>query len=267
MDLKELRAKKGLTQKEAADAVGISPRAWQYYETGEREMKVSVAEKIADYFLVEKKKPIDRISELIDYLDIPIARFESESGLSNNSINMAIKRRTNVQAETLNKIIESFPMVNAEWLYSGKGDMINSRPPAITDHEGVPYYDVDFMGGFDLVFNQHKVEPSFYIDYAPYNNTDAWINVVGKSMSPFISHGDLVAIKKLETWREFIPYGEIYAIVTEEFRTIKIVTASEDPEMLKLIPYNKSTEFVSQDIPKKLINQMYAVKGSIKKFF
>ncbi|MEQ8624492.1 MAG: hypothetical protein RJQ00_06540 [Vicingaceae bacterium] len=64
-----------------------------------------------------------------------------------------------------------------------------------------------------------------------------------------------------------INLGEIYAIVTNEFRTIKIVTESDNKENLTLIPYNKSQEFVNQEIPKSLIQQMYAVKGSIKKFF
>lgn len=142
-----------------------------------------------------------------------------------------------------------------------------SYSPKLTENRGVPYYDVDFTGGFDLVFNEQNVKPSYFINYEPYNKADAWINVVGKSMSPFISHGDLVAIKKLENWRDFMPYGEIYAIITTEHRTIKIVTAHENNDLLTLIPYNKSPEFISQSIPKKLITNIYAVKGSIKKFF
>tara|TARA_A100000164_G_scaffold364480_1_gene382823 strand:+ start:667 stop:1308 length:642 start_codon:yes stop_codon:yes gene_type:complete len=139
--------------------------------------------------------------------------------------------------------------------------------PKISEHKGVPYYDVDFHGGFDAVFNDQTVSPSYYIDFPPYNDCDAWINVTGKSMSPFISHGDIAALKLLRNWQVFFPKGEVYAIYTEEHRTIKIVTEGKDDEHLTLIPYNKSREFVEQQIPKSIIKQMFRVNGSIKKFF
>lgn len=142
-----------------------------------------------------------------------------------------------------------------------------SFKPTISENKGSPYYDVDFVGGFDLVVNNQSVNPSFYIDFLPYNDCDCWVNVTGKSMSPFISHGDIVALKKVENWREFLLFGEIYAIVTSEFRTIKIVGKSELIDHFKLIPYSKSHEFSEQDLPIKLIDYVYRVKGCLKKFF
>lgn len=45
--LKDLRVRKGMTQQEIADAVGVSPSAWGMYESGERvprdEIKISIA--------------------------------------------------------------------------------------------------------------------------------------------------------------------------------------------------------------------------------
>ena len=139
--------------------------------------------------------------------------------------------------------------------------------PEISDQHGVPYYDVDFHGGFDIVLNDQTVRPSYYIDFPPYNHADAWINVTGKSMSPFISHGDIAALKKLSDWRTFFPVGEVYAIYTEEHRFIKIVTEGKDEDHFTLISYNKSKEFIDQQIPKKVIREMFRVLGSIKKFF
>lgn len=139
--------------------------------------------------------------------------------------------------------------------------------PSISQDRGAPYYDVDFIGGFDMIFNEQNIAPTFYIDFPPYNDADAWINVTGKSMSPFISHGDIAAIKRLDTWMDFIPFGEIYAVVTDEHRTIKTVTAGKDDDHFALVPHNQSREYVEQQIPKKIINHMYRVKGTIKKFF
>ena len=142
-----------------------------------------------------------------------------------------------------------------------------STHPVVSTSKGAPYYDVDFIGGFDLVTNNQTIEPTFFIDFMPYNDVDCWVNVTGKSMSPFISHGDIVALKKVENWREFLLFGEIYAVVTNEFRTIKIIGKSEIVKHFKLIPYSKSPEFSEQDLPIKLINHIYRVKGSLKKFF
>lgn len=139
--------------------------------------------------------------------------------------------------------------------------------PVVSQSKGRPYYDVDFLGGFDLVLNDQTIHPSFYIDFMPFNDVDCWVNITGKSMSPFISHGDIVALKRINNWDKFLLFGEIYAVITDEFRTVKIVSKSEDKDCFKLIPYSKSPEFSEQDIPKEMIKAIYRVKGSLKRFF
>jgi predicted transcriptional regulator len=148
-----------------------------------------------------------------------------------------------------------------------KSIIIEQSNAIVSTNKGVPYYDVDFVGGFDMVLNDQTLNPNFYIDFKPFNDADLWINITGKSMSPFISHGDIVALKKIESWKDFLLFGEIYALVTDEFRTIKIVGKGIDKDHLTLIPYNKGKEFSEQQIPARLINHLFRVKGSIKKFF
>ena len=45
-----LRKEKGLNQQTIADELGISLRAYRYYEQGEREPQMSVLIRMADYF-------------------------------------------------------------------------------------------------------------------------------------------------------------------------------------------------------------------------
>lgn len=54
-ELAVLRKKTGLTQKQIANQIGISPKAWQSYETGFRTPKPAVMQKIEDYFDVPKE--------------------------------------------------------------------------------------------------------------------------------------------------------------------------------------------------------------------
>ena len=69
--LRELRCGKGLTQKEVADALRISPSVYNMYERGNREHCLDMIEKIAGYFNVspaylvgwdEKKEPAGSIT-------------------------------------------------------------------------------------------------------------------------------------------------------------------------------------------------------------
>lgn len=177
------------------------------------------------------------------------------------------------QAQKIGEILG----VSGEWIFHGdiEGDnitnneVISSKNPSINNNEkGVPYYDVDFLGGFDLLYNSDQTRPSFYIDFLPFNDADFWVNVSGKSMGPLIAHGDIAALKRVEDWEDFLLEGEIYAIVTRNgFRTIKIIGAGEDKDHYTLIPYNKSSDYNNQSIPKRVITHVFRVQGAIKKFF
>jgi len=45
-----LRAQRHISQQAFAKEIGISNRAYQYYESGEREPAISVAARIADFY-------------------------------------------------------------------------------------------------------------------------------------------------------------------------------------------------------------------------
>ena len=69
------------------------------------------------------QKIIDRIAHLIDKKGISIRSFEAAIGASNGLINRAAKKRTDINAEWLSKIISAFPDVNPAWLLTGEGEM------------------------------------------------------------------------------------------------------------------------------------------------
>ncbi len=150
----------------------------------------------------------------------------------------------------------------------GNSQLEKINPSINKEEKGVPYFDIDFVGGFDLVFNNNQVSPSFYIDFLPFNDADYWVNVSGKSMGPLIAHGDIVALKQVHDWKRFLLEGEIYAIITDNgFRTIKMIGKGEDNDHYTLIPYNKGGDYATQPIPKEVITHVFRVKGAIKKFF
>lgn len=212
-----------------------------------------------------------RIREFIEYLGINVKSFEKQIGVSNGFVNSLGQ---NIQQRNQNKISKAFPKLNMFWLLTGEGNMLksnisNDSPSINSFKKGVPYYDVDFIAGFDVMENSQIINPTYYIDFLPFNDADCWLNVTGKSMGPLIAHGDIVALKEVQDWKTFLLEGEIYAIITKNgFRTIKILGKDvEDSNNYLLIPYNKSGDYHPQPIPKNVITKIYRVKGAIKKFF
>jgi len=178
------------------------------------------------------------------------------------------------KADFLEKIARSFD-ININWLLTGEGNMLSSEsekeeklPSLSQRYEGAPYFNVDFIGGFDLIVNDQTVNPDFYINYPPYNQPGVvWCNLTGHSMEPEISNGDIIALREVTTPIQYLPAGEIYGIVTEEYRTVKRIRLSQKEGFVRLIPSNKSDEFCEQEIPISMILKVYAVLGSIRKFF
>ena len=170
-------------------------------------------------------------------------------GVKPQYINNIVNGGRGITDAFLDKFIETFGINHFELT---KGEIEHSTEVNI----GAPYYDVDFCGGFDLVLNDQTYIPAGYINLPQYSKADSWANITGHSMEPLI---------KIENWQTYLLYGEIYGIMTDEWRTVKRVRKSENPEYIRLEPVNK--EYDEQEIPKSIIRGVWQVLGSVKKFF
>lgn len=207
-----------------------------------------------------------RLIQFIKYKGIGQGKFEKTVGLSNGYINQL---RHSPSPQKIQMIIGVYPDLNQSWLLTGEGEMLNSvkidSEPQINFTKGVPYYNVDFIGGFDIVLNDQTISPEYLIDFRKYNEATCWCNVTGHSMEPEITHGDIIALKKIED-KSFLPLGEVYAIVTTNgMRTIKRLGPSSDPKCYTLVPTNKSPEYGIQELPKDMIEHIFQVLGCMKR--
>lgn len=207
-----------------------------------------------------------RLIQFIKYKGIGQGKFEKTVGLSNGYINQL---RHSPSPQKIQMIIGAYPDLNQSWLLTGEGEMLNSvkkgTEPHISYNNGVPYYNVDFIGGFDLVINDQTIKPEYLIDFHKYNEATCWCNVSGHSMEPEINNGDIIALKKIED-KSFLPLGEVYAIVTTNgMRTIKRLGPSNDPKCYTLVPTNKSPEYGIQELPKDMIEHIFQVLGCMKR--
>ncbi len=246
-----------------------------------------------------KKKRLHEVMKILGLSD-----YRVYTDVPDISKNMMTKLRNGETKEASSKVLEPFckhyESVNPTWLLTGTGSMFRdtvqiigdsntttqnngnqnvthnnntnnyngcpTEEPKISYKAGSPYYNVDFIAGFDAVLNDQTINPEYNIDFAPYNKKGVmWCNITGKSMEPKISHGDIIAIKEVDDWQNFLTLGEIYAIVTaNDMRTVKIIRKGITEDTYRLIPIN-TNDFDEQEINKKMIVRVFAVLGCMKR--
>lgn len=205
----------------------------------------------------------ERLITYLSYKGLSQGKFEKQCGLSNGYVNNI---KVSVMPDKLQKIALHFADLNPAWLLTGEGTMIrgeNSDKTHSSTSERVPYFDIDVLAGFEA--DKISCKPDYFVDFTPFNDADMWINVVGNSMRPIINHGDIIALKRVKDWNSFMLYGEMYAIITDDFRTIRVVTKSENNDYVRLVPLNTDSLYCEQDIPKDKIRSIYIVKGSVRR--
>lgn len=142
--------------------------------------------------------------------------------------------------------------------------LLSEPSVSYTPSKGAPYYDVDFLGGFDLTFNNQTINPEYNIDFKPFNKPGVtWVNITGHSMEPKINHGDIIALKECRL--EDVQYGEIYAVVLDTIRTVKILRKSNDPNRMRYVPINEEN-YDEQEYDNSRILRIFEVLGNISRF-
>lgn len=223
---------------------------------------------------------LSRIQEIASNEGITIGAMERTIGASKGVLSRAINNGTDIQAKWLSIIVENYPRYSTGWLLTGAGSMLKDDLNGIQTADeanlstlpttsmnpsvGTPYYDVDFIGGFDEVFNSQVNIPATNIVIRGFEKASLWCNVTGHSMEPKINHGDIIALRQCTL--NDIQYGEIYAVVLDTIRTIKTLRRSPDPSKLRFIPIN-TEDYDEQEFDKSRIMNVFEVIGSISKSF
>ncbi len=154
-----------------------------------------------------------------------------------------LKAYDNGDEDMPDDILEAFETLfqRIENEYNESEEQDNSLPVLITDemvsNVKVPFYEVDFTGGFTSPEMFSEVKPSFVISSPSFAGADFACVLIGNSMSRRIKNGSVIGLKKIEEWWEYFPTNEIYAVVTKNWlRTVKIVKRSKKEGYIDLIP-------------------------------
>lgn len=229
--------------------------------------------------IMTNKGQFQRLLEFVEWCKseygLSMHAFEGKCRISNGYFNSRInKEATDLEKKSLSpriidRVCEAFPVLSRRWLILGEGTMlVDEQPQEVTSpKDGAPYFDVDFLGGFDITENSQKMAPDSYISMMPFNGDGClWCNITGDSMSPLIKSGSRICMKEQPGGVSDIIYGEVYALVIggaengDILRTVKWVTRSDDEDKIRLVPENKDIKYGSyQDVKKSDVLKVFKV--------
>ena len=126
--------------------------------------------------------------------------FYKESGVTRG----ILQQNNGISEDNIARFLAYAPDISVEWLITGRGEMLSTmqeKKQEKSDSEeklpkvsynpaiGKPYYDVDFLGGFNEIVNSQVTIPTNNIVIQGFEKADFWCNVTGHSMEPKINHG------------------------------------------------------------------------------
>lgn len=156
--LKKLRNEKGMTQREAAEKIGVSYSAYQKYESGERELGANSVKKLADYYNVttdyllgrpEAKPPEDPISNFCNALNL---------NLYERAIVTAYLAMDKENRSALSKLVQN------------AAEKIKNEQEAEEDKKKTPNIEVNISNPNKQmnIFNNNENNVTENVEYQPY---------------------------------------------------------------------------------------------------
>lgn len=78
----------------------------------------------------------EQIQEILRREDLSSSQFADKIGVQRSSVSHVLSGRNKPGYDFINKILDSFPGINAEWLITGMGEMYKQRRPVDELFEG-----------------------------------------------------------------------------------------------------------------------------------
>lgn len=205
--------------------------------------------------------------------------FEVAAGLSRGSI----AKKTGFSADSLEKIASYCTDLDITWLVTGAGSMyknvdtdINIDPEreeklvnveqikptsTLTGRRGALVYDIDATCGVMSRPMDFAVERVIgVVDLPEIKESSPIIRANGDSMEPVIFDGDRIVVREVIN-KSSLFYGQIYLIITEEYRMIKYIRKCAEDEDNYVILRSKNKEYDDIKIHRREIIKLFVVEN------
>lgn len=214
----------------------------------------------------------EKLSKILEYVNLNAADFSKKIGTKTTQAIYDIlnKKTKSFSVSIVDKIISCYPEIDKVWLLTGEGEMlkepIKNTPPTEEEPNAnyrlVPIVHVDSVGGLHSN-NAITDEPQYIEGYVPFVNAregDKAIYESGNSMIPTIPPGSLIQIRKVESWRDYFGYGNIYVIELTDGRQVTKEVAKYEPDPKNyILCKSHNPDVADEELPRSMIVSVWKV--------
>ncbi len=215
---------------------------------------------------------IDRTRYLMKISRLSQAGMARRLGVDSAYISKVLSGKLPFTEGLVNKIVIDLG-VSKQWLKEGT-DVPFPKPlhastihADITPHEshspgrGIAVYDIDVTAGSTELNRMLTVDRIMgYVDMPQVNDDCIIVRVSGDSMRPAIPNGSFIAIRPVKT-SGIIFWGQIYVVVTDNYRMVKYLRRHRDSEFVVL--HSDNPDYDDIDMPRSEIQDLYLVETVI----
>lgn len=182
------------------------------------------------------------------------------------------KNKTGIGKKILQELNNKLS-VNMKYILYGEEPMILDDKDVIVEEtisyprlmHGVPFFNIDINASFLESFQDIEEEPEFFVDFKPFNDCSAYLQVYGDSMYPKYASGEIIAVKQINNF-DLLQWGEAYLVITDaeanNMRTVKLIYSHKDHK--KIILRASNPNFNGDMVVNKAnIINLFIVKGKI----
>lgn len=188
----------------------------------------------------------ERILYIPEIKGITKKYFFKQIGMTYGNFKGEQKKRP-INSDALDTILSFYPDISAEWLLSGKGEILNGSKPIPVAFKstkldvGIPLIPANAIAGvFKGEINVLELECERFV-VPVFKDAEFLIPVKGSSMYPKYNSGDIVACKKLPI-DTFFQWKKVYVLDTDQGALIKRVMKATTEDHLLIVSDNSKYE-------------------------
>lgn len=200
---------------------------------------------------------IDRIRYLITFMRKTQAEFGRMLDIDPSNMSKMMSGRAPISDSTINRIVVNLG-VSKRWLLKGD-DVPFPKSKALThDTSGAPVYNIDVTAGhaeLSSMFTRERVIG--HLKLPNINPEYPIVRVSGDSMEPRIGNGSYISIRPLSADAPIF-WGQVYVVITDDYRMVKVVRRHPDPD--KVILHSFNPDFDDMELNRSQIKSLYLVE-------
>lgn len=214
---------------------------------------------------------VDRLRYLITILRLSQVEFGRRVEIAPSNLSKILNGRMGLSLKMIERIVRNTG-VSYDWLVNGTDVPFprtpSETPPTLTDDSqalaevtegtGAPVYDIDVTAGIaelSSMFTEDRIVG--YLNVPALKTRHPLVHVSGNSMSPRINHGSYIQIRPVNDLQNIF-WGNIYVVITDDYRMVKIIRRHQDPD--KVILHSCNPDFDDMDLPLAAIRKLYLVE-------